>query len=142
MKSVISLEISAIRHMTEDEEKVERCIAALLPQEMREKTEIQKSRVKGHYGNEITYMKLNETKSPEKILSYVSGRLDDYSRGILEATIEDRIEENRLHLRFHKHLLLEDKLVLSDSDEVVKVTIVFSSKDSLREFLETMIKRR
>ncbi|MEM0021157.1 MAG: RNA-binding domain-containing protein [Fervidicoccaceae archaeon] len=143
MKRVLSIEISAIKHMTEDEAKVERCMLALLPPLERERAEIQKIRSRGHHGNEITLMRIQSLADPEHVAEYIFESIDDYSKNILLLTKSSRIEdEKRLHLRFSKHMLLKNKLVISDSDEVVKVVIRFSSVQSIDEFLNEKLKGR
>ncbi|MGC8563412.1 MAG: RNA-binding domain-containing protein [Fervidicoccaceae archaeon] len=142
MAKIVSIEISAIRHMTEDEKKVEACINALLPPEEREKSKLIKTNTKGHYGNEITYMKLAEVSDPERVGSFILNNLDEYSKNIISMTAEQRIEGKKLYIRLHKHLLLDNKLVISDSDEAVRIAIKFTSEESLKKTLEELRKRR
>lgn len=142
MTRIASVEITAIRHMTEDEQKVEKCLAALIPPEERERYRILKSNAKGHYGNEITYMKLVEESNPEDVGMFILKNLDEYSRKILSMTAEQRIDGKKLYIRLHKHLLLENKFVISDSDEAVRIMIKFTSSEALRETLQEVLERR
>jgi len=142
MVKISSIEISVIKHSTEDEAKIEKCLSSLIPPEEREKMKIVKSSAKGHYGNEIVYMKIVETANSEKIAMYVLNRLDDYSKGILLQTVEQRTEDKKLYLRLHKHMLLENKFIISDSDEAVRVLIRFASKEALAQAIEEALKGR
>lgn len=142
MVRISSIEISAIKHSTEDEAKIEKCLSSLIPPEEREKMKIIKSSAKGHYGNEIVYMKIVETANSEKIAMYVLNGLDDYSKGILLQTVEQRTEDKKLYLRLHKHMLLENKFIISDSDEAVRVLIRFASKEALTQAIEEALKGR
>jgi len=141
MVRISSIEISVIKHSTEDEAKIEKCLLSLIPPEEREKMKIVKSSAKGHYGNEIVYMKIVETANSEKIAMYVLNGLDDYSKGVLQ-TVEQRTEDKKLYLRLHKHMLLENKFIISDSDEAVRVLIRFASKEALTQAIEEALKRR
>ena len=135
--------VSAVVHSTEDMEKVGEAIAELFPFEF----EIEVSRAKGHYGNELKFLEV-EVKDRKKIkefLNYIFSKLKESGElEQLKKSLEERIDTgNVLHIRFDKQKAYLGKLVLGSEDPVaVKIKIVtYPSKkeialDAIRDIIE------
>lgn len=137
IRGVARIEITAIKHATEDPVKVVKVIERIVPRELRGKMVLEKQEHSGHHGNPITYYKVVfEDSDAARVLGEIMGKMESTSLSLLRATIEQRIQGNNvLHLRLHKQYLLSGRFILWDGDESVKITIRFRDQRSLRKML-------
>ncbi len=134
--------VSAVVHSTEDMEKVGEAMAELFPFEF----EIEVSRAKGHYGNELTFLEveLKDRKKIREFLRYIFERLKDSGElDYLKETLEDRIDAgNVLHLRFDKQRAYLGELILGSSDPIavkIKITTFPSKKEIAVKAIKEMM---
>ncbi len=135
--------VSAVVHSTEDMEKVGEAIAELFPFEF----EIEVSRAKGHYGNELKFLEV-EVKDRKKIREFLNHVFSKLKEGgeleQLKKSLEDRIDAgNVLHIRLDKQKAYLGELVLGSEDPIaVKIKIVtYPSRkemalDAVRDIIE------
>lgn len=135
MNKVQRVTISVIKHMTEDEYLVKSSLLNAIPPMLRSSVNVFSTKTKGHYNNDIQIFTATfEKNEAEEVSDYIFKNLDELSLTILKHTLEYRVEEGKtLHLRLDKHLLLSNKFVLSDSDEIVKIVIKFTNSKFLLE---------
>ena len=135
---VASLELVLIGHATEDPEVLAKLINRVLPDSVKGRVRIERRVMKGYYGNQITMytVKLSGDEASEA-LSYILSRMEDSSKKLLKATADLRIQKpSTIHLRLHKQFLTEDRFVLWDGDDVVKVKVRFKSSRELKKMLD------
>ncbi len=127
-----------IGHATENPEILGRLITKLVPEDIRSKIKVEKQVMKGYYGNQITmYAVRLSGDDASKTLSYILSRMEDSSKKLLKATAELRIQKpSTIYIRLHKQLLVEDRFVLWDGDDVVKIKARFKSSRELKKMLE------
>ncbi len=137
IRGVSRIEITAIKHATEDPVKLVKVIERIIPRELRGKMVLEKQEYSGHHGNPITYYRVVfEDSDAARVLGEIMGKIEPTSLSLLRATIEQRIQGNNvLHIRLHKQYLLSGRFILWDGDESVKVTIRFRDRQSLRRML-------
>jgi len=131
------IEITAIKHATEDPDKIEESLKSLLPGEFKSKVVYEKIASTGHYGNPITYYRLVlQGDEAERVFENIIAKMESTSKNLLTATLKERIQGGSiLHLRFHKHYLLSKRFILWDGDESIKVTVRFRDRRSLEKTL-------
>ena len=128
---VATIRISTIAHATEDVEKVLNALELLASQEF-VRSKVKKTRLKGHYGNEITTITL---KLKERFAIIFFRRLwtrlprDDVAS--LIQNVESHLDENRrFHLRLDKQLAAVGALHLTERDPI-KIEVTFSGAPEL-----------
>lgn len=115
-----SLEVSAIVHATEDEEKVIRALMNALPEAVARRLSIKKGRYRGHHGNPITFLRAN-LKGPhsKEALKYVLANLPDEDRGALYSGLGGYVDESgNLYIRLDKQRAYLKELRLSQADPI------------------------
>ncbi len=122
-------------HATEDKEKVTKALLELIPEELRKRVSITETTYKGYYGNPIILLSTAiKGRYVIDVLKYITRKMDDISKKILNATLDLRIDPaHRLHLRFNKQDAYRGKLTLYDGDDIIKVVISFKFKEGLEE---------
>jgi len=111
----------------------------LVPEDLRKKISFNEQILKGHYGNPIIRLSFKlKREDAEKTLKHIAKNLDEISRRLLNASLSLRLELPKLYLRFSKQEAYLGKVVLEDSDDIVKVVISFSARrtEALRKYLE------
>jgi len=135
--TVSEIKFEAFSHATEDPRKVEKAILNLIPEDSQMNIKIMKSRVEGYYGNPILILKvvIRDKDLIKRVIEYIASRMDSLDKKLLESTFDLRVNKSKnLYMRFDKDDAYSGKLTLSDSSDVIKVTISFSSirrKDDL-----------
>ncbi len=122
-----SLEIRVFVHATEDKDK----IILTLKNIIKDDFNIIEEQYEGYYGNSISVIScIIEGEKAEKILNNLLDSLSIPDKDMLLKTLDDRIEEknNTFHLRLNKQKAYLGQLVLSDSDDVVKLIFKLENK--------------
>ncbi|NHJ46289.1 MAG: hypothetical protein FK733_00740 [Asgard group archaeon] len=125
---VKEITFSCSAHSTEDIEKVKQAILNLIPNELRSKVEITDLELLGHAGNIIHLLELlvKSNRNVKASLQYLSEIIADLDKEFLFEEIEDRIdEENCVYMRFNKQEAFNERIVLDDKDNTIKVVIKF-----------------
>ena len=140
---VATIRISTIAHATEDVEKVLDALELLASQEFF-RSKVMKTRLKGHYGNEITTITL-KLKERFAIVFFhrLWTRLPRDNIASLIQNVESHLDENgRFHLRLDKQLAALGTLQLTERDPI-KIEVTFSGAPELgskpRETIRKMI---
>lgn len=125
--------ISTIVHATESEEKLEKALQYLIPEE----TEIEKSEAEGHYGDSIEILSADIERRPhlrefwDKLLDKLS---EEDKKWLAKNAVSRIADDCRLYLRFDKqHIISEGKLKISDTGEVIHVRINVSAYPAKKE---------
>ncbi len=115
------LEAETFIHATENRERV---LDATLDIFRGYNYEIYERMVLGHHGNPITVItiKVYGCDSEQAVKRLIS-RLDKLDRNIIRASLVDRSERNRIYLRLDKQELVNGRIVLGHTDDVIKITI-------------------
>ena len=138
MVKVRYLEVSASCHATEDVDKVRKAMLNLVPEDLREKISFTEKTFRGHYGNPIILLSFRlKGGDAEKTLKHIASKIDEISKKLLNASLSLRLELPKLYLRFSKQEAYLGKIVLEDSDDIVKVVISFTARETgaLKEYL-------
>lgn len=115
-----SVEITYLVHATEDPAKIEGAARDLLGVE----AVAEPQRLEGHFGNEITMVKLHVTGAyADLAVSHVLSRMSGRLRREVASGVGSFVDEHSaLFLRFDKQSLVQGTLVLGSADPVrVKV---------------------
>ncbi len=137
-----SLKLRAFIYATESEEKVLKALLNLIPPELRDRVAVSRQLVKGHHGNPIVLVQaVLQGGDAEASLRHIASALAVADKSILKASLPLRYDprEKKLSFRLSKQELYFGKLVISDSGDVVHVTLSFSgkaSRESVRKLLE------
>lgn len=135
------IEIKAIQHATESREKLLNALKVLFPVEIRDRVKISELKTRGHYGNPITlYVCTVEGADANMTLKWILSKMPSASKSLLRATIHDRLQGKiNLHLRVHKQLLVDGRIVLWDGDETVKVLVQLKNRKALEELVSVYL---
>ncbi len=122
--SVRSLEARVFSHATEDKSKVLIALRNVVGD-----AQVVEEDLKGYFGNPIIV--LTASCGPDRagaVLERVLGGLTEPDRRFLLSTLEERLaKDGALHLRLDKQKALTGRFVISDSDDVIKLTVRFSA---------------
>ena len=133
-------------HATEDLDKVEQALLNTLPPNMRNSVTLLRDRVKGFYGNVIDRLTVVlEGEQALNFFKYLIKMLSDTDKSVLLNTLDMRYDRksNELYLRLSKQEAYLGMLTLYDGDDVIRVSVSFSIKKSLKhvqEFVDRIIK--
>ncbi|MGC9111965.1 RNA-binding domain-containing protein [Acidilobus sp.] len=132
------LEARVYVHATESEEKVVQALHNLIGS-----SNIVVEELRGYFGNPITVVSTSKEKEEaEEAFNKMISMLTEPDRRFLLSSLEERVDkEGSLHLRFDKQKAYLGKVVLSDSDDVIKVRVRFfrESREQLIEELRSEI---
>jgi len=126
MRCIIDrLEVETHAHATEDLGKVIQALNNLVGQVTYETIQVQ-----GHYGNPITVVKAAMEKTSSECLDAVVKRLlsmlSDADRQLLLLSLDERMDGDKLYLRFNKQSAYRGLARLDDGGDVIKVVIHFN----------------
>jgi|YelNatPaOPRAMG01_1025707.scaffolds.fasta_scaffold00486_4 RNA binding exosome subunit len=113
------VEIEAYAHATEDPSKVEEAIKNILFEAIRDKIKLEKTTLRGHYGNPIiVYRGAMENVSEELLLNLIK-RMSPEDRVSLKASLDIHLgKHNVLYLRFNKQEAYLGRLKLDQIDAI------------------------
>lgn len=138
MVEIRGAEVSTYCHYTEDCVKVLQAVKNIFPEGLGDRVFFEKQVVYGYYGNpiEIYTAKLDETLGSSLFKSIIS-RMSREDRALLCLSLKLRYEpdKGRLYLRLSKQDAYFNRIVLLESDDVIKV-VFHLKKVSLRELEE------
>ncbi len=143
MFKVHEIEFITYCHATEDCSRVLNALKNLLPPSIRDKTSFTHQTLHGYYGNPITIYSTKIREYAEQLIEYLADQFNESEKAILSATLELRYDRrsNKLYLRVSKQEAYNKKIVLYDSDDVIKIVISFKNGRGLnkvREYLKSM----
>ncbi len=134
------VEITTHCHATEDQEKVLRALKNILPEGLREKQPIIEE-YKGHYGNVIKIIRLELLGSEaQDFVKHLGSRLEDSDKSILKVSFDYRYDQrgNKFFIRLDKQAAYNNRLVVSDGDDVIKIVISLKGSRKSREVAELL----
>jgi len=120
VKFVREVEVSAFSHATEDEDKVEKAMKNLLPEENRDLWLTRKT-LKGYHGDPITIVtgKIRTNKGATGVLRRVVQELSSLDQQRLLDELEERLDEGgNLYIRLDKQNAYLGKVRLLETDPV------------------------
>lgn len=126
---ISSVEARVHVHATESREKVLKALLEVFPQELRGFVSVERELLEGHYGNPIEVLTATLSIRAEEVLKHLISRLSERDGQLLRATLEDRVDRGGdLYLRISKQEAFLGRIVLEDSDDVVRVRFNFSGR--------------
>ncbi len=139
---VEKVEITVIQHATESSEKIQQLIKKLFPKDFVSKPIFEKRVFKGHHGNPITFYRVIVTgNEATNVLNHIMEKMEFTSKRLLSATIMDRIKGSiELHIRLSKQHLVDNRIIVWDGDEILKIMVKFKKPQHLKKFIETLEK--
>jgi hypothetical protein len=118
--AITGVEISVFAHATEDEEKVERALRNVIPDEV-EGVNIERHRLKGHYNDAITLIRATIKKKREATETFLTtmkalSTIDQYR---LVEEVEERVDDaGSLYLRLDKQRALGGVKTINEADPI------------------------
>lgn len=142
--AVQSVEISAIAHATDDLEKVESALAAILPDDLRGRDLFTRRYLEGHHRNPIVTFgsKLTKPAEVEAFTSHLFHQLSKNERLRIESSLPLCTDpEGNLYLRISRQKAFRGMIELNDDDPIrVKLKfnrLIGAPAALMRQFLET-----
>ena len=118
------IDVETHAHATEDYDKVIMALTNLLGSTVIKL--IETNSLRGHYNNPIKVFRLTlrlRNCSNDNLVKSIAAKLSDDDKRLLKISLDSRIDGNKLYLRFDKQRLYLNTVMLSDSDDVVRVII-------------------
>ncbi len=140
MDNKIQVTIDIIIHATEDISKFFDSLNQLFEIEQ-EKILVQE--LKGHFDNPITTLHAKfSKKDAKKIVGKIVSNLTESQERELVDSLEQRIQNSTLHLRFDKQKLVQGNIDFREKDPVkIKIfTPIYTKKDAVKIFSELLKK--
>ncbi|NVM54183.1 MAG: hypothetical protein HWN66_10825 [Candidatus Helarchaeota archaeon] len=142
MKDIKKLEIEAYIQATEDSEKVFTAIRNIIPPEIRDdENKFITNNVRGVYHNPITIVRVKYLQKARQIVEYIAKLLSESDKKYLFQTMKRRIDKGNLYLRFGKQELYQNKLMIKEIQDMVKLRIGFSSRYSTQEKMTETLRK-
>lgn len=129
-QALLSAEISAIAHATEDVEKVEGSVKFLLESVFGTNVQVTRQYLKGHHGNAITTVKvtLSRKELPSNTVKLLWHGLSDSDRQFLSDHMQTCVDEDgNLYLRFNKQEAFLGNVRFHDTDPI-RMRVRFASR--------------
>ena len=117
---VREVEVSAFSHATEDEDKVEKALKNLLPEDNRDLW-LTRNMLKGYHGDPITIVtgKIRTKKGATEVLRRVVQELSSLDQQRMLDETEERLDEGgNLYIRLDKQNAYRGKVSLVETDPV------------------------
>jgi len=135
------VEIEAYAHATEDPSKVEEAIRNILFETIRDKIKLEKTTLRGHYGNPIIVYRGSIENVSEDLLLNLIRRMSPEDRVSLKVSLDIHLgKHNILYLRFNKQEAYLGRLKLDQIDAIcLRLKLkphVFNKLPELIEFKE------
>ncbi len=122
--------LSVIEHSTEDENKVLQSLCYFIPEKIDdENININSIETEGCFGNPIIIHEIELTKKNAKLTyKHIMNLLKRNERNVskLKKDIDTRLEKGKIYLRFNKQLAYNNKCVLIDGDDIIRIVIGFN----------------
>ncbi len=119
---------SCSAHTTEDVEKVKLALLNLIPEEIRNSTEITQIPITGHAGNEMFLLEfeISQNRAKELIFKYYAEKMQDFDKEYLFTEFENHYgDDNCFYFRFDKQEAYNERLVLEEKDNTINIAIKF-----------------
>ena len=140
MDNKIQVTIDIIIHATEDISKIFDALNQLF--EIKQERILVKE-LKGHFDNPITTLHAKfSKKDAKKIVGKIVSNLTKSQERELVDSLEQRIQNSTLHLRFDKQKLVQGNIDFREKDPVkIKIfTPIYTKKDAVKIFSELLKK--
>jgi len=131
--------ISTLVHATEDEQKVLTVLQALLP----ERVEVQRKKLRGHYGNPISAFtaSVKQRKLLREFWARVAAKLSASELEKLGRVTQEMMDETcHLYLRFDKQLACAGELTLTESGDALHVELKVAAYPAKREVATKLVR--
>ena len=115
-------------HATEDSKSVKISVFNLVPENLREKLEIESTKITGHAGNPIYLVELVVSKSKmlKSVLAHLAEKMEDFDKEFLYRTLDTRVsKDNLMYYRVNKQDAFNEVLRLENDDNTIRVIIKF-----------------
>ncbi len=116
---VVSVRVSTLAHATEDREKVLKALREICSGG--ETGNIESTRVRGHYGNEIIVFRAQARtrKQAESLFLHLWGRLSEADRNQIELNAEEYVDSaGTMYVRIDKQESCRGQVILGESDPI------------------------
>lgn len=114
---ILSAEVSTFVHVTEDPEKVLRCLDNLMPFEY----ELVETRTTGQFGNPIKIFSSNIKKKShiDELIAHLKNEIPERDLESLMENLDERMEKGNMYIRLEKDSLFHGILKLGKGIQLV-----------------------
>ncbi|GBF36408.1 MAG TPA: hypothetical protein EYG77_00755 [Methanothermococcus okinawensis] len=145
---ISNINISAISHATEDDDKVLEAMIYFLPEDIEEDSVyIETVENEGCFGNPIKIhtITINKGKVAKKVFKHIMELIKSKEKNVnkLKGDIDLRVEKSKIYLRFNKQKAYLGECDLVDGDDTVRIVInfkIFSPKNKEEKVKEIVLK--
>jgi len=143
MAKIESIQVQVLCHATEDEEKVMKAVENVLGSEALEKVTVLAEALQGHYGDQISLIKLSlrDSRLAEEVLKNILSRLSEEDRAeIWKERLKRGKHGGKLYLRLDKQAAYLGSLKISDKDPIRVQVNIRGRLESFRRRIEEELK--
>ncbi len=133
------VDLRVFAHATEDPEKVLTALRNLLPTDLTETAQFEKSSLTGHHGNPITLFtsQLTDKKLLPLLLEKIGQNISALDKEELNDEIKLHLEKHNLYLRFDKQSAFLGKFKYAQNDPIhVKIHFKNKTPEEIMEILK------
>ena len=139
---VKSLVVRVYVHATEDEAKVLEALRNVAPLDHIEEAEVEVEEYEGHYGNPIkVYTFKLRGQAARRVAQEIISKMSSLDRSQVASSLEERVDRSgTLHIRLSKQEALQGRVILYESDDVIKVEIGYTGgrRRAVEEYREML----
>ena len=118
---IMSVQLSAIAHATEDTSKVEMAMLNTLPADLRDSISISRQNLKGHHGNPIVMLtiRISKGKAVKGVVQNLFKMMIPNEKQEVNLDFENLLDENgNFYVRLDKQEALKCKIKLATRDPI------------------------
>lgn len=143
--TVSKIDISFSVHATENIDKNYELLSKIVVGMKEEQVKVMREDLEGGYGNPITFIHVSFTKNPniEKVLKLLKERLLESDKELLLSEFPQRFDSKKssFYIRLDKENLIQDIFKVTNSANVIKITLKLRAFTKQAEFKEFLISK-
>ncbi len=141
---IMSVQLSAIAHATEDPSKVEMAMLNTLPADIRDSTSFSRQNLKGHHGNPIVMLTIRifKGKAVKGVVQHLFKMMIPNEKQEVNLDFENLLDENgNFYVRLDKQEALKCKIKLAARDPIrikMKAKMFRPTPNGVREIFKDL----
>ncbi len=140
----VRIDVQALVHATEDEEKVKTAIFNLFPEAVHALLKFKRNKVRGHFHNPIIRLEicLDQRAQAKLAVQSIGNRLLAEDRNEIAETFESRIDKKgQIFLRFDKQESYQGRLRILNQGDSLRLVIRFAGSKHTPDELQSLCRQ-